>query len=305
MYMNDLTSSTVRTKQDYSATPFLSRLLSLHKVPEKMHIQGTLPEITFDEYGRATPRILTVVGSRKHTTYGKRALESLLTGLAGYDVVVLSGLALGIDALAHQIALQNNLITIAVPGSGLAKHVLYPKNNSALADEIIKHNGALISELNDTSPATPWSFPQRNRIMAALSDALLVVEAEEKSGTLITARLALELGKDIGAIPGEIFSPTASGTNALIKEGAYPITSPSDLIDLLHLTEKNSNSPSIPTTTYSPHEKIIIELLREPRNKDTLFSMTKLSFQDFITAYSTLEMMGHIEESLGEVRTLV
>ena len=134
----------------------------------------------------------------------------------------------------------------------------------------------------------------------------IVVEAEEKSGTLITARLALELGRDIGAVPGEIFSPSAKGTNMLIREGAYPITSKSDLFSLLHLSEKeNDEEDSQNKKQFEGNEKVIMDLLREPLDKDALLEKSKLSFTDFLTAFSSLEIDGYLQESFGEVRRLV
>ncbi len=295
-------------QSEFSSHPLLSRLLELHDIPKEIHIKGALPEITIDEYGRATPRILTVVGSRKFTSYGRQALEMLLTSLSGQDVVIISGLALGIDSLAHKAALTHNLLTISVPGSGLDDKVLYPSSHKYLAQEIIDKGGALISELPHNAQAAPWTFPMRNRVMAALSDAVLFIEAEEKSGTLITARQALELGRDIGAIPGDIFSPTSYGTNMLIREGAYAITSPENLYDLLHLSKRSEdeiNNKDTVEKKYSPHEKIIMENLREPTDKDTLFSLSQLSFEDFISAFSSLELNGQVEETFGEVRRLV
>ncbi len=298
-------TSTISQK-DFAHHLLLSRLLELHEIPKELHIRGTLPTVTLDEYGRATPRILTVVGSRKNTTYGRQALEILLASLAGENVIIVSGLALGIDGLAHKNALKNKLITISIPGSGLHEKVLYPSSHRNLAKEIITHGGALISELPHETVAAPWTFPMRNRIMAALSDAVLFIEAEEKSGTLITARQALELGRDIGAVPGEIFSPTSFGTNMLIREGASPISSPEDLFDLLHLSKKDTLIKEIAVTkNYTKHETTLIENLREPVDKDTLFAITKLSFEDFIIAFSSLELDGRIEETFGEVRRLV
>jgi DNA processing protein len=292
-------------QKDFHTHPLLARLLELHDIPKQLYIQGTLPTITIDEYGRATPRILTIVGSRKNTTYGRQALEMLVASLKGYDVVILSGLALGIDGLAHKASLTNNITTIAIPGSGLDEKVLYPSAHINLAKDIIGYDGALISELEPSTSAAPWTFPQRNRIMAALSDALLVVEAEEKSGTLITARLALELGRDIGAIPGEIFSPNASGTNMLIHEGAYCIATVPDLFSLLHLSCKQESNNKETPKEFIGNEKIIMDMLREPTNKDALLEKTGLSFGDFLTAFSSLEINGYVEESFGEVRRMV
>lgn len=302
-----MSSYTTIDQKDFHTHPLLARLLELHDVPSSLHIQGKLPDITLDEYGRATPRVLTIVGSRKNTAYGRHVVDTLLTSLQGHDVIIISGLAHGIDGLAHLGALKNNLTTIAIPGSGLDTKVLYPSSHIDLAKDIVGYDGALISELDPSTPAAPWTFPKRNRIMAALCDALLVIEAEEKSGTLITARLALELGRDIGAVPGEIFSPTAQGTNMLIHEGAYPITSSEDLHELLHVSQKKDDTTqeNVSTKELPPHESLLLELLREPSDKDTLLSMSKLSFEDFVFAFSSLEINGHIEESFGEVRRLV
>lgn len=292
-------------QKDFASHPLLARLLELHEIPKQISIEGVLPEVVIDEYGRSTPRILTIVGSRKNTSYGRRVLEKLVTSLKDHDVIILSGLAIGIDGLAHTFALKNNLRTIAVPGSGLDKKILYPRSHLSLAKTITENHGALISEFDTTTPAALWTFPKRNRIMAALSDALLIIEAEEKSGTLITARLALELGRDIGAVPGEIFSPNAIGTNTLIHEGAYSISSVDDLFSLLHLSKKESLAEPHYTTPLTKHEQCIIDILREPCNKDLLFQKTKLSFEDFIVAFSSLEINGKLEETFGEVTRLV
>jgi DNA processing protein len=295
-------------QKDFAAHPLLARLLELHDIPQQLYIKGTLPDVTLDEYGRVSPRILTVVGSRKNTSYGRHAVEMLLSSLKGYDVIILSGLALGIDGLAHTSALKHNLTTIAIPGSGLDADILYPSTHRTLAKDIVAYDGALISELEPSTGAAPWTFPKRNRVMAALSDALLVIEAEEKSGTLITARLALELGRDIGAVPGEIFSPSSSGTNMLIREGAYAITSKEDLLSLLHLSPQEQESPLTDTsnnTDLNDTEKHLLDTLREPTDKDAFFKQTKLPFTDFVTAFSSLEINGHIEESFGEVRRIV
>lgn len=295
-------SSRIINQEEFKDHPFLSRLLELHDIPKQLYVRGDLPEITLDEYGRATPRILTIVGSRKNTQYGKNVIQNLLASCKDQEIVILSGLALGIDGLAHKEALRNNLTTISIPGSGLDHSILYPSSHRALSQEILDAGGALISELEDTTPPAPWTFPQRNRLMAALSDALLIIEAEEKSGTLITGRQALELGRDIGAVPGDIFSPSAFGTNLLIKEGAYPITSVDDLFALLHLT-KNDTVPIL--ENFSEHESLIINLIREPIEKDILFSQTKLSFPEFLAAFSSLEIKGYVEELFGEVRKVV
>lgn len=288
------------TRNEFSNSPLLSRLLELHDIPEKIYIDGNLPEISIDEYGRANPRILTIVGSRKHTTYATDVIENLLRNLSGSPVVIVSGLAIGVDSMSHKFALKNNLKTIAVPGSGLDKKVLYPKINLSLAQEILGNEGTLLSEFEPLTEPAVWTFPARNRIMAALSDAVLIIEAEEKSGTLITARMALELGRDIGAIPGNIFSKTSEGTNMLIREGAYPIRNIKDLTDLLHISVEEKEKFTDENLTEL--EKIIVDLLNEPKEKDALLIESKLSPTDFLITLSSLEIKGRIQETFGEIR---
>lgn len=293
---------TIIPREDYEKHPLLTRLLELHDVPDHIYVAGTLPEVKIDEYGRATPRVLTVIGSRNHTTYGKIAVEKLLASLKGESVVVLSGLALGIDALSHASALKNNLTTIAIPGSGLDAKVIYPKSHLPLAEDIVAANGALVSEFEPTMQAAQWTFPARNRLMAALADAVLVIEAAEKSGTLITARQALELGRDIGAVPGDIFLDSSRGTNLLIKEGAYMIRNEDDLFDLLHLSKKEKE---IIENEFSKEELMLLEYLKEPMEKDMLLVQSALAPQEFLMAFTSLEMKGCIQETFGEVRKVV
>jgi len=288
------------SRNEFENHPLLSRLLELHDIPEKIYIDGNLPEISIDEYGRANPRILTIVGSRKYTSYAVDVIENLLRNLSGSPVIIISGLAIGVDCMSHKFALKNNLKTIAIPGSGLDKKVLYPKINLNLAQEILENNGALLSEFEPLTEPAPWTFPARNRIMAALSDAVLIIEAEEKSGTLITARMALELGRDIGAIPGNIFSKTSEGTNMLIREGAYPIRNIKDLTDLLHISVEEKEK--LTDENLTELEKIIVDLLNEPKEKDALLIESKLSPTDFLITLSSLEIKGKIQETFGEIR---
>ncbi|MFA6608392.1 MAG: DNA-processing protein DprA [Candidatus Paceibacterota bacterium] len=295
-------SLSIITREEYSSHPLLSRLLELHDIPDKLYIAGNLPEVTIDEYGRATPRILAVIGPRKHTTYGKNATEKLISSLAGEDVIILSGLAIGIDGLAHTSALKNKLTTIAIPGSGLDSKVVYPRTHLHLAEEIVKAGGLLISELPPETGAAQWTFPSRNRLVAALSDAVLVIEAGDKSGALITSRQALELGRDIGAVPGEIFSQTSVGTNMLIRDGSYIVADESDLYALLHLSKKETKET---VYDYSKNEQLLIDILIEPLEKDILLIKSKLSPEIFLITLSSLEMKGVIEEIFGEVRRLV
>jgi DNA processing protein len=293
---------TIITREAFESHPLFSRLLELHDVPDKLYIAGTLPDIKIDEYGRAMPRILTIVGSRSYTSYGKLAVEKLVASLQGQKVIIISGLALGIDTIAHRAALDNSLITIAIPGSGLDHSVLYPRSHVGVAEEIVLQGGCLISEFDPMMPAAQWTFPARNRIKAALADAVLIAQASEKSGTLITARLALELGKDIGAVPGDIFSDAFKGTNMLIKEGAYMIRNEDDLFDLLHLSRETKEAVA---SSYSKEERALLDLLLEPMEKDALLIKAGLPPDQFLMTLSSLEMKGCVQETFGELRKVV
>ncbi|MEN9552327.1 MAG: hypothetical protein RI935_704 [Candidatus Parcubacteria bacterium] len=296
--------SSIIPQSAFESSPLLSRLLTLHQIPKEIFIRGGLPIITIDDYGRSTPRMLTIVGSRKCTSYGKQALREILKGFNKEEVIIVSGLAYGIDETAHSVALEYNLTTIAIPGSGLDEKVLYPSSNRNLAKEIVANSGCLMSEFSDTTKAAKWTFPARNRIMAALSDAVIIIEAEEKSGTLITARQALELGKDIGAVPGEIFSETSKGALSLIRDGATPVTSSSDLRELLHLPTFDTIE-STPSLGLSSHEQTLLSLLKEPKQKNSLLTESNLSISEFMSAYTMLEIEGYIQEEFGEVRKIV
>lgn len=278
----------------FNPDSFPKRLREITDPPEKLYMEGTLPP---EEH-----KWLCVVGSRKYSSYGKEVCEKLIEGLRGYPVVIVSGLALGIDALAHRAALAVKLPCVAIPGSGLDRAVLYPSTNRRLADEIVRVGGALLSEFEPDFAATAWSFPQRNRIMAGLSDAVLVIEAEQRSGTLITSRLATEYNRDVLTVPGSIFSSSSSGPHMLIKLGATPITSSDDLLTALGFQPATGDQR--PTTSYddcSAEEKKIIELLKEPLPRDTIIEQLGLPISRANALLSMLELKGHIKESLGEI----
>lgn len=205
--------------------------------PEQLWIEGNLPD-------PKTHRYLCVVGSRRHSAYGRQAVEELIEGLAGHNICIVSGLAFGIDSIAHRAALDAGLPTVAFPGSGLDRSVLYPQSHLELAEDILSSDGALVSEFEPLIACQVWTFPQRNRLMAAISHATLVIEAGEASGTLITARLALDYNRDVLALPGQIFLPLAFGTNRLIRDGAVPITSSDDILEALGLPRRDEGKNS-------------------------------------------------------------
>ncbi|MFA6536745.1 MAG: DNA-processing protein DprA [Candidatus Paceibacterota bacterium] len=273
---------------------FPKRLLEIPDKPKKLFIRGQMPP---EDY-----KWLAVVGSRKYTPYGRQVCEKLIAGLHGQPVVIVSGLALGIDALAHETALDNGLTCVAVPGSGLDPKVIYPASNYQLAERIIDKGGALLSEFEPDFQATTWSFPQRNRIMAGLSDAILVIEAEIKSGTLITSRLATDYNREVMTVPGSIFSSTSEGPHMLIRLGATPITTSKDILDALGLV---SDSPLAVEDRYkdiSMEEMAIIKLLAIPTSRDELIRKSGMSVSRANSLLSVMEIKGLIKESLGEIR---
>jgi DNA processing protein len=239
---------------------------------------------------------LVVVGSRHHTNYGKEVCQKLIEGLRGYPITIVSGLAIGIDTIAHQAALQAELKTIAFPGSGLSNSVLYPKSNWRLANEIVLHGGCLLSELPPETAAAPWTFPKRNRLMAGIAHACLIIEATEKSGTLITARLGLDYNREVMCVPGPIFSLLSSGTNRLIKEGAMPVTSSEDIIDALGLDRVIAVTKRAPENT-TPEEEHILALLTEPKDKDMLIRELALPAQEVNSLLSVMEIKGLIRDT--------
>ncbi|MEK7098774.1 MAG: DNA-processing protein DprA, partial [Patescibacteria group bacterium] len=208
------------TKKDFP--PLLNEIPD---PPQQLYVRGELPSYDL--------KWLAVVGSRALTPYGKQACEYLIEGLRGYPIVIVSGLAYGTDAHAHKVALHTGLPCVAVPGSGLDYDVLYPKANVGLAKEIIKAGGAHLSEFEPDMKATDYTFPQRNRIMVGLTHATLVIEAKERSGSLITARLATEYNRELLVVPGSIFSATSKGTHQFLKLGATPATEPADILKAL------------------------------------------------------------------------
>lgn len=274
------------------ADSFPPLLQEIPDKPKKLFARGTLPN--FDKY-----KLLCVVGRRKFSDYGKHVCQKLIEGLSGYPIIVVSGLALGIDGIAHESAIKNNLLTIAVPGSGLSDGVIYPASHRALAKKILENNGCLISEFEADKKATPYMFPQRNRVMAGMCHATLIIECSEKSGTLITGRLAMEYNREVMTVPGSIFSENTEGPHNLIRNGATLIRNSSDILESLGL-----NSDEVTTTAelndLTDEEKIILDILIEPVSKDDLYEISGLEISNFNMAITSLELKGVIKESFGK-----
>ncbi|HVC63874.1 MAG TPA: DNA-processing protein DprA, partial [Candidatus Dormibacteraeota bacterium] len=199
-----------------------SRLAEVPDAPATLHVRGALVD--------ADALAVAIVGSRRATPYGLEVAETLAADLAARGVTIVSGLARGIDAAAHRGALRVGGRTLAVLGSGI--DVIYPPENRRLAAEIAER-GALLSQFAPGTPPLPQNFPTRNHVIAALSLAVVVVEAAEKSGSLITARLAAELGREVLAVPGRITAPESRGANRLIQDGAHVAMGWEDVVGVL------------------------------------------------------------------------
>jgi len=236
----------------------------------------------------------SVVGTRKITPYGKRAIEEIISALTLQGLTIVSGMARGGDTVAHQVAIKNHGKTVAVLGSGV--NVIYPPENKRLADEIIQ-NGALLSEFPPDAEPRKQNFPLRNRIVSGISLGVLVVEACEKSGTLITANCALEQNREVFALPGSIFSPYSKGPAELIKMGAKLVTSVTDILEELNLESKiqfKKAKEVIPDS--KEEEKILFVLnLHDYVMIDQLIRETALESAIILSTLTMMEMKGKVK----------
>lgn len=272
----------------------LPSLMHIPEPPKELFIRGSLEQTLGTTF-------LTVVGSRKYSSYGKWVCEHLIAGLAGYPITIVSGLALGIDTIAHRSAIEAGLPTIAFPGSGLNWNALYPRQHESIARKIIVHGGAIISEFSHDMRAARWMFPRRNRLEAGVSKMTLIIEAEKKSGTLITARLATDYNKIVGAVPGAINTKTAEGPNFLLQLGATPITSALDIITELGFEPQEKRV--LPPLTKEETE--IFEILSEPKQYEEILICTNLSPTTLSITLSSLEIKGYIRETLGLIERCI
>ncbi len=268
-------------------------LLTIHDPPALLFVLGKLPP--------SEKPLLAVVGSRKATAYGYHALRTLVGPVASAGVGIVSGLAYGIDAAAHRLALEQGAYTLAVLGSGLDDDNLYPSQHRALASQIAAAGGAVISEYPPGTPSLPVHFPVRNRIIAGLCRATLVIEATEKSGSLITAKQALEGGRDVFAVPGPISSPLSSGPHSLIKNGALCATSAQDILEALSLAPPSAPSSLPPPPSFSnPDEaKLYQALSLSAQHIDDLVDATGLPSPFVSSTLSRLELDGHAKNLGG------
>lgn len=235
------------------------------------------------------PRV-AIVGSRKVTPYGRGVTKQFASELASKGIVIVSGLAFGVDAIAHQAALDAGGQTLAVLPSGISR--VYPSSHQQLANNIVRQGGALISEYQDGDKSYPGNFVSRNRLVSGISDVLLVTEAATHSGTMHTANFASQQGKIVFAVPGNITSPLSSGTNNLIKNGAKLITESADILKALGISGKKLTNN---IKSNNPKEQAIIDLLQSgiTDGGELLFG-SKLNAQQFAQTMTMLEIKGII-----------
>ena len=269
------------------------KLLELEDAPPVLYCRGKV----FPEDSNA----VAIIGTRRATDYGRNAARTLAKKLSGLGITIVSGMAMGIDTQAHIGALEGGGRTLAVMGTGI--DLIYPSSNRNLAPKIVER-GALLTELPPLSKALPYHFPARNRIISGLSKAVIAVEAAEKSGVFSTVRWALEYGRDVYALPGDINRKVSEGTNKLIKSGAIPLTSYEDLLDNTNVVttvqkEKEKERKEIPYLS-EQEEAVYKALDSTPKSTDVLALETGLKPQVVMTAMALLELKGLSREISGK-----
>lgn len=270
-----------------SSSDYPERLNKLHDPPKRLFIAGVMPDFSRP--------VITVIGSRKATAYGSAVAQMLSSELARAGVHIVSGLALGIDGLAHQSALKSGGLTSAVLPSGLDE--IYPASHRSLAKHIVEQGGALISEYSPGTRPAAYHFPARNRIEAALADALLVIEAGAKSGTLITVEHALDIGVPVLAVPGPITSTLSIGTNRLIKNGAALVSSAADVLAELGL----ETAPTTERLGTDATEQLILNHLSRAfqATTDELARACRLDHNEINRRLTHLELAGSVKAQSG------
>jgi DNA processing protein len=265
------------------------RLKEIDQPPPVLYIRGDyLPDDLF---------AVAIVGTRRVTAYGRQITEELSSYLAGNGITVVSGLARGVDAVAHQTALKAGGRTIGVLGSGVDK--IYPPEHRALAEKIMER-GAIVSDYAPGTPPDASNFPPRNRIISGLSLAVVVIEAGETSGALITAEFAAEQGREVFAVPGSILAPQSKGTNKLIQNGALPLLSVNDLMQALDLTRMGEQKAARKTIPSDETEARLMSVLgEEPLHVDEIRNQTELPIEKVSATLALMELKGMVRQVGG------
>ncbi len=266
-----------------------ARLKEIDQPPPVLYVRGEI--ITEDHLAVA------VVGTRKVTSYGRQVTEELAANLGANGVTVVSGLARGVDAIAHEGVLKAGGRTIAVLGCGVDR--IYPPEHTRLADKIIER-GAIISDYAPGTPPDSVNFPPRNRIISGMSVAVVVIEAGETSGALITSAFAADQGRDVYAVPGNIYAPQSTGTNRLIQQGAKPLLKPGDVVEDLHMTKVIEKTAARKVIPASELEAAIISVLNsEPLHIDEICVSAGLSIEKVSATLTLMELKGMVRQIGG------
>jgi DNA processing protein len=263
------------------------------QIPKALYIRGEMPPAGY--------KMLCVVGSRACTPYGRRQTQKLVAGLAGYPIAIVSGLALGIDGEALKAALDVGLPAVAILPSSCDDASIYPVTNRPLAARILARGGCLVSEDKGPHKAMIHDFPKRDRLMAGMSHMSLIIEAGEKSGTLITARLALDYNREVLAIPHELDRDSGVGANRLLREGATLVRNADDILQALGLKPHERPEQAMLPTDLSAAETKVLEALTTALVRDELIEQAEISAQDANIALSSLLIRGLITERLGKI----
>jgi len=267
--------------------PIYLRNLNNHLPPGVLYMKGNISKM---KVAMENPIRIAIVGTRAMSGYGENITRKIIQGLAHYNPIIISGMARGIDTIAHQEAMRCGLFTVAVLGYGLNQIPHYLRSFT----EKIQECGVVVSEYPPNLIAQKYHFPLRNRIISGLSQVTTIIEAGERSGALITAQYALDQGRDVIAVPGDITSLKSKGTNTLIKNGADLLTEPEDIIDLFKIARKKGLNPK----NYAENELKIVNLLEErPHNLLELSSKSNLTTQEFTFALTQLEIEGYISKN--------
>jgi DNA processing protein len=265
------------------------RLKEINQPPPVLYVKGSIN--VEDEWAVA------VVGTRRVTPYGRQVANEIALFLAQNGITIVSGLARGVDAIAHQAALKAGGRTIAVLGSGV--DVVYPPEHSRMAAEIIKQ-GALVSDYAPGTKPDGINFPPRNRIISGLSLATIVVEAGETSGALITAEFAVEQGKEVFAVPGSILTPQSEGTNRLIEQGARPLLKMSEILEVLNLEKIPEKQDTRKQFPLDPVEaKILAALSPDPTHVDEVCRQSGMAISEVTAMLTMLELKGMVAQVGG------
>lgn len=272
-------------------THYPKLLAEIPKPPKQLFCMGTLPPCDM--------MAVAIVGTRKATTQGRSIAKKLAYDLASQGIVLVSGLALGIDTAAHEGAVEASGITLAVLSDGI--ETIYPSRNATLADKVIALGGGIVSEYRSSTPYYPGQFIQRNRIISGLCVATVVVEAPEKSGTLATARFALEQGREVFVIPGPVDHPNYIGSHCLIRDGARLITSAADIYEDLGIAKKTDTQPTL-WRAQTLEEQLIMTTITEAGislSVDKIAELTTMEARAINATLAILVMEGVVKETEG------